>query len=387
MSDLYGAYTKALSSLRSPSLFLDKNAFNKNIQWVTENTGGKKIRIATKSVRCLDLLKKIHDSNPIFQGYMAYTLEEALWLRANGLKDILMGYPSMDRQRLEELAENPGEIVLMVDRLEHLNLLEEVAQKKSGTFEICLDIDLSMDLPGLRFGVYRSHVQNNETLKKFLAHLKNTPRVKLVGCMGYEAQIAGVMDEKAPLIKFLKKISLKQLTERRKNLISIILEAGHSLKFVNGGGTGSLKNTIKESIITEVTVGSAFYAPVLFDHYEDFKLTPALFFSSPIIRNPVKNIYTVLGGGYIASGSTDPIKQPTPYLPLRLKLLKNEGAGEVQTPLQYNGKLELKLGDLVIFRHAKAAEICERFHEISIIQDSAIIGTVKTYRGEGKCFL
>ncbi len=387
MSPLYSQFTEALSSSSSPGLFIDQEALDKNIKWVVSNAGSKKIRIATKSIRSVEILKYILQSNSIFQGLMTYSLEEALWLRSLGFKDILMGYPTWDRNQLIDLAKNPSDIILMVDRIEHLELLEDLAQRHQCHFSICVDIDLSMDLPGLRFGVYRSKIHTPTAVKKFLHHLRNSPHLKLVGVMGYEAQIAGVMDDSSKLIQALKKLSLNQLQKRREQFVKLIQKAGHNLAIVNGGGTGSLRHTTKESVVTEVTVGSAFYAPVLFDHYVDFKLTPAMFFSAPIVRKPTESIYTVLGGGYIASGSTDLIKQPTPYLPEGLTLLKHEGAGEVQTPLKYIGKKKLSVGDLVIFRHAKAAEVCERFNQITLIRKNQIENVVKTYRGEGKCFL
>ena len=387
MNDLYLNFNEALKNHPETGLVLDLDAFHKNLNWVITNSGDKKIRIATKSVRSVEILKRIHNSNPVFQGYMTYTLEESLWLRELGLKDILMGYPTMDKPSLITLAKKPGEIVLMVDRIEHLDFLEAIAKEQKSHFEICLDMDLSMDLPGVRFGVYRSHLHEEKSLKAFLRHLKTCSHLKLVGAMGYEAQIAGVMDENSPLMRTLKTLSLTQLKNRRAKMVKIILDHGHKLKIVNGGGTGSLKNTVQENVVNEITIGSAFFAPVLFDHYQDFKLAPALYFRLPIVRQPSEDIFTILGGGYIASGATDEIKQPAPALPEGLSMLKHEGAGEVQTPLKYSGILPLKIGDPVYLRHAKAGEVCERFKEIHVIEGKKLVETVSTYRGEGKCFL
>lgn len=387
MNQLYQRFKQALRELSSPALILDLEAFYKNLNWVLANSGNKKIRIATKSIRSLNLLRRIQDSSPLFHGFMSFTLEESLWLREQGLKDILLGYPTVDRSSLEILAKNPGEIVLMVDRVEHLDFLEEIARIHHSSFEICLDMDLSLDLPGVRFGVYRSHIHEEKSLIDFLNHLQTTKHLKLVGAMGYEAQIAGVMDEKSTLVRTLKRLSLTQIKNRRASLHKIINSFGHTLRIINGGGTGSLKSTVKDEVVNEITIGSAFFAPVLFDHYQDFKLTPALYFSLPIVRQPQKEIFTILGGGYIASGSTDTIKQPLPTLPEGLSLIKNEGAGEVQTPLKYTGKFPLNVGDPVFLRHAKAGEVCERFPEIHLIEGEKKIETVKTYRGEGKCFL
>jgi D-serine deaminase-like pyridoxal phosphate-dependent protein len=71
-----------------------------------------------------------------------------------------------------------------------------------------------------------------------------------------------------------------------------------------------------------------------------------------------------------------------------LKYLPLEGAGEVQTPLRLPKDCpELTLGDPVIFQHAKAGELCERFGELALIQNGRILQRVPTYRGEGQTFL
>lgn len=386
MNDKYLAYNQALQAAPPQLLLLDLNALEQNSKWVQANSGGKTIRLATKSLRSLEVIQHLLTSSPIFQGLMTYTLEESLWLRERGMNDILMGYPSTDTASLRELAKDPSGIVLMVDHLEHLNYLQKIADEENGAFEICVDIDLSMDLPGVRFGVFRSSIQKQNELENFLIHLQSCKRLKLVGAMGYEAQIAGVGD-RSWLMRLLKKLSLPQLQKRRKDFIALIRKHGHKLRIVNGGGTGSLKNTTTEEDVTEVTVGSGFYAPTLFDHYNDFKLSPALTYSLPVVRKPNRKMVTVLGGGYIASGELHPNKTPTPYLPKNLKLLKHEGAGEVQTPLYLPEGLNLDVGSRIFFRHAKAGEVCERFNSIYVYQNGTIIKEMKTYRGEGKCFL
>lgn len=379
----YQQYTQALKSVTTPCLWLDEEALEANIQWALEHAGGKKIRLASKSLRSVEVMRKILRTSSVFQGLMSFTLPEALWLRSLGFTDILMGYPTTDEAALKELAKDPRGIVLMVDHPEHLHLLGRIG----GQFDVCVDIDLSLQLPFVRFGVYRSSITQLEHLTELLDAWQNYPALKLVGLMGYEAQVAGVMDKHSFLMRLLKRISIPKLRRQRAAMLKIIRDRGHQLRFVNGGGTGSLQSTNQETAVTEITVGSGFYAPVLFDHYQDFKLTPALGFVTPVVRLPQANMVTVLGGGYIASGPTEAIKTPTPYLPAGLRLEKNEGTGEVQTPLYLSGTHKLNLGELVFFRHAKAGEPCERFNSIHVLRGAQYIGEIRTYRGEGKAFL
>ena len=99
------------------------------------------------------------------------------------------------------------------------------------------------------------------------------------------------------------------------------------------------------------------------------------------------DIVTVLGGGYVASGPPGRDRLPSVHLPAGLRLLRREGAGEVQTPLRGRAARTLRIGDRVWLRHAKAGELCERFDVVHLVQGGKLVDTVPTYRGEGKTFL
>jgi D-serine deaminase-like pyridoxal phosphate-dependent protein len=185
----------------------------------------------------------------------------------------------------------------------------------------------------------------------------------------------------------LKAYSIPKIAKFRAEAVDHLRAEGVELDLVNGGGTGSMDSTTAEAAVTEITVGSGFFNSHLFDNYSQFKLRPAAGFALPITRLPRPNTYTCLGGGYIASGGIDATKAPKPYLPPGASLIDLEGAGEVQTPVEYNGDEQLSIGDPIFMRHSKAGELCERFNELYFVGDGRILDKVPTYRGEGKCFL
>jgi D-serine deaminase-like pyridoxal phosphate-dependent protein len=156
---------------------------------------------------------------------------------------------------------------------------------------------------------------------------------------------------------------------------------------VNGGGTGSVHTTTREDVITEITAGSGFFAPTLFDRYADFSLTPAAMFAMPVVRRPSGGVATLLGGGYHASGAAGPDRLPSPYLPRGLQLDAMEGAGEVQTPVIGAAAASLRVGDRVYLRHAKAGELCERFNGLYLVRGREVVDELPTYRGEGRAEL
>jgi D-serine deaminase-like pyridoxal phosphate-dependent protein len=210
--------------------------------------------------------------------------------------------------------------------------------------------------------------------------------------MSYEGQIAGVGDRppgrhlRGAAIRFIQRRSAAELAERRGAIVAALGEFVE-LEIVNGGGTGSLELTGAEAAVTEVTAGSGFYAPALFDHYSRFTLTPAAGFALPIVRKPSAKIATALGGGYLASGAGDAARLPAPWLPAGLELDSDEGAGEVQTPLTGDAAASLSVGDRAYLRHAKAGELCEHFNALHLVEGDQIVDVVPTYRGDGQAFL
>jgi D-serine deaminase-like pyridoxal phosphate-dependent protein len=210
--------------------------------------------------------------------------------------------------------------------------------------------------------------------------------------MAYEAQIAGVGDDPpgrpgfARAVRIMQRLSAAELAGRRAAVVAAVAAVA-PLEFVNGGGAGSLARTAADMVVTEIAAGSGLYQPASFDSFRDWSGTPAALFALPVVRRPGPGVVTVLGGGYLASGPGDPSRMPVPFLPPGLRLDKDEGAGEVQTPVIGSAADQLAIGGRVWFRHAKAGELCERFNELHLISGNTITESVPTYRGEGRAFL
>jgi D-serine deaminase-like pyridoxal phosphate-dependent protein len=376
--------------------FVDFDLLDLNIRSLLTRAGNKKIRIASKSIRCKAVLEYILQSDKRFQGIMCYTAGEAAWLAENGFDDLLIGYPCVNKNDLYLMADRISKgkrIFPMVDDLAQAELLNTIAKEKNIKINICIDIDMSTDFPRVHFGVFRSPIHTVEDVKTLIGKLKQLSNIHVSAVMGYEAQTAGLGDNiegqrfKNATIRSLKRRSNKDYKKRRGEIVEWLKKEGYDLELVNAGGTGSLELSAEEPWVTEVTIGSGFFSPGLFDHYTQFKHLPAAGFVLQIVRIPKNEYFTCLGGGYIASGPTGIIKQPYPYLPLDVQLLRDEGFGEVQTPFKYTGNIPLKIGDPILFRHAKAGELCEHFNYISVIKNNVVAKPVNTYRGDGKSFL
>jgi D-serine deaminase-like pyridoxal phosphate-dependent protein len=395
----HARYEQIFEEVEAPFAFVDLDALWANAEQMLGRAGGKPIRVASKSIRCRRLLERILVRDEQFRGLLAFTLPEALWLAEQGFDDLVVAYPTTDIDALAQLAvrsaADPRQApVLMIDCIEHLDLIESVLGAGAGPVRVCMDVDAGWwPLGGrIKVGPKRSPVHTLEQAVTLAREIQRRPKIDLVGIMAYEGQIAGVIDRpperrlRGVAIRFMQRRSVKELRKRRGRIVVAVHESAR-LEFVNGGGTGSLEMTAADPSVTELAAGSGFYAPTLFDHYSSFSLTPAAAFALPVVRKPAAGMATALGGGYLASGSGDALRLPSPWLPSGLQLDPEEGAGEVQTPLLGPGARELRLGDRVYLRHAKAGELCERFASLYLVEGDQIVDQVPTYRGEGKTFL
>ncbi|GAA1715969.1 alanine racemase [Streptomyces yatensis] len=388
-------YDRATAHLEAPVAIVDLGAFDDNARDLVHRAGGKPIRVASKSVRCRALLERVLARDG-FAGIMSFTLPESLWLAREGFDDVLLAYPSTDRDGFATLTSDPKlaeAVTVMVDDLAQLDLIDSV---RAGTEEVrvCLELDTSLRMLGgrVRVGALRSPLREPEQLAELARAIDRRPGFRLVGLMAYEGHVAGVGDSvpgsplRSRAVRLMQSVARRELAARRAAVVRAV-RAVADLEFVNGGGTGSVQHTAAEDAVTEIAAGSGLYQPRLFDNYTSFHGRPAALFAQPVVRRPGVGVVTVLGGGYPASGAPGRDRLPVPYLPEGLVYDAMEGPGEVQTPLLGTAADDLLIGDKVWFRHAKAGELCERFDTLRLIEGDRVVADAPTYRGEGRTFL
>ena len=382
----------ACSDLDAPVAVLDLHALSANAHDLLRRAQHKPVRLASKSIRSVEVLKALLAVEG-FAGVLAFTLDEAIMLVHMGVTDdVVMGYPTVAPNVLAHFIQSPrllSAITLMIDHPDQLAAIQAVGTPVAPV-RICLDLDTSLKLGPLHIGARRSPIHRIAQARAAAEHVTETDRFRLVGVMGYEAQIAGVTDTN-PAIRALKRLSMKELGARRPNMVAAVQEVLAArglppLEFVNGGGTGSLEFTTADNSVTELAAGSGLYGPHLFDHYARFSPHPAAFFGLDAVRTPAADMMTLHGGGWIASGAPSADRLPQPVYPPGLRYTATEGAGEVQTPLKMRGGTP-RIGQRVWFRHTKAGELAEHVNHFYILSHQAITARVTTYRGDGHAFL
>ncbi len=382
---------EATAGLDAPFGVLELDALAWNAHDLLRRAAGTPIRLATKSLRVREAIEAVL-ALPGWSGVLAYSLREALWLSAT-IGDVVLGYPTIDRAAIAALAADEraaGRITLMVDSTAQLDLIDAVVPPAARPeLRVALDLDMSIDLPVLgHLGVRRSPLRDAATAIALGREVAGRPGFRLVGLMGYEAQVAGVVDRYGAnrpyerIVAGVKRRSIALTTERREQAVAGLREVA-DLEFVNGGGTGSIESTITDTSVTELTAGSGLFGGHLFDRYRAFRPAPAASFVLSVVRAPAPRVATLEGGGWIASGPVGPDRRPLPVWPEGLAYEPREQAGEVQTPLRGGS---LSPGDRVVLRHTKSGEPSERLAAYHLVRGGALEGAWPTYRGEGRTF-
>jgi len=374
---------------------LAHNAFD-----MLRRSSGTTIRVASKSVRVRGVIDAVL-ALPGYSGVLAYTLPEALWLAEGdaeheGITDVVVGYPSVDRASIRRLAHDPllaSRVTVMIDSVEQLDYIDAVVSPETREcIRVCLELDASWNPKVLgHLGTYRSPVFTVDDARTLAEWIVTRPGFALVGMMAYESQIAGLGNEPSSVlrgaaVRWIQKASAGELAARRAEAVAAVRSVA-DLEFVNGGGTGSLESTSREAAITEIAAGSGLFGPHLFDHYRHFHPAPAASFVLPVVRKPSARMATLLGGGWVASGPPGADRLPLVAWPEGTKMVGAEMVGEVQTPLTGAPAALLAVGDRVWLRHTKAGELSEHLDEFVMVDGDRIVDTLPTYRGEGKAFL
>jgi D-serine deaminase-like pyridoxal phosphate-dependent protein len=380
---------------RLPAAIVDLDAVDRNAATLLSGLpDGVTVRIASKSIRIPSLMRDLLDAHGNLRGVMCYSPYEAELLAGRGFDDLLLAYPisRAPEARAVVAASRAARLRVVVDCAEHVRLLSEAAVAAGATVELCLDVDAAWRPAfGLHLGVRRSPVRSVADALAVGKAAQDLGGVRLTAVMAYEAQVAGLQDAQPDPVRslaigWIKGRSRPLAASRRKEVVAALREQGHAIDLVNGGGTGSLRDTAHDGSVTEVAAGSGFLDSHLFDGYTGLELVPAAFFAAPVVRRSDGDHVTAFGGGIVASGTPGPDRLPRVHWPPNLEPLGMEGWGEVQTPFRVTSGEAPALGDPVVARPAKAGEWLERFDQVLLVRGGAIVGRAPTYRGLGACF-
>src|SRR3546814_3840132 len=149
----YAALAAALADHPPPVVVLDLDRLEANARAMLTRAGRLPIRLGSKSIRCVEVMKRVMALDPRFQGLLCYSAREAAWLATQGFDDLLVAYPTVVREDLEAaaLATRAGTtLTLMIDDARQIDAAEQIAREHDVCLPLAIDIAMSSSFPGDR---------------------------------------------------------------------------------------------------------------------------------------------------------------------------------------------------------------------------------------------
>ncbi len=90
LAALYDAYRQLIAGRRLPLAWADLERVDRNLDAMAERAAGRPIRIASKSLRCPEMIARVL-AHPAYRGVLGFTPAEAAFLHERfGIDDIVV---------------------------------------------------------------------------------------------------------------------------------------------------------------------------------------------------------------------------------------------------------------------------------------------------------
>jgi D-serine deaminase-like pyridoxal phosphate-dependent protein len=232
------------STLDTPALLVDLDVMESNIAHIAQVCRAHDVqwRPHFKGHKTLEIAQMQISAGAI--GVTCAKLGEAEILAGNGIRDILIANQivgPLKVRRLMRLLES-ADVIVSVDSVENVRELAEAARQVGKNLRVVIEVNIGMNRAGAEPG----------TPVLALAHeVARHPSLRLVGIMGWEAHTTAIAD---PVEKEKAVASAIALLTQSAELCR---KAGHDIRIVSCGGTGTLLYCVEQPGVTEVQVGGA----------------------------------------------------------------------------------------------------------------------------------
>ncbi|MDF3818397.1 alanine racemase [Leptospira sp. 96542] len=391
-------FSKLNSELKSngfgrPVILLDLDRLDENLQILKSKLYPPlAYRIVVKSLPSKQLLRYIIKFTNTEKLMVFHSADLVMLLNDPEFNssDILLGKP-MPVKALEDVysktkPERFQKLRWLVDSKKRLDQYLSFSQKTNTQLRIVLEIDI---------GLHRGGFSNMESFKQTLNILDiNHKSLIFEGFMGYEPHVASTPnffgDKTTAIDESLQKSLLvyEEFYQIGKKSFPLLFDKP---MLFNGGGSKTYQfYQNRNSIVNDVSVGSALVMPTDFDVVTLKNHKPAFFIAAPVLKklegttipfleslsflfplwNPNLQVtYFTYGGAFLA-------KKESPK-----GLYDNQLFGLSTNQGILNGSKQTKLepDDYVFYRPTQSEKVLAEMGEIVLIRQGKIIGTWKTF--------
>ncbi len=171
-----------VGDLQTPSLVVDRAAFEHNIEEMSAALPGPRLRPHVKAHKCTELARRQYEAG--HHGFTCATIRECEGMAAAGLgADLLLANEVLDCRRIGSLVDEGHRVIVAVDSDETVH-----AAARGGVHEVLVDVDV---------GLPRCGCDPDDAAR--LADSARRLGLSVEGVMGYEGHVVGltVAEERA----------------------------------------------------------------------------------------------------------------------------------------------------------------------------------------------
>jgi len=265
-----------------PCLLIDLDRLDHNLALVRQVMGpGRSLRIVAKSLPSLALLDYVlqaSGSNRLMAFHQPFLSEEA---KRFPQVDILLGKPMPVRaaaafyDQLQGPFDAARQLQWLLDTPQRLAQYLALARQRGLSMRINIELDV---------GLHRGGVAENKVLADMLEIIQNNPaHLAFSGFMGYEPHVA-----KLPRAFGTQAQLHAKVLQRYRDFVQVVSGSYPKLMHpgltLNAGGSMSYRLYGEQSLINDISVGSALMKPADFDLGLLAEHQPAMFIAAPVLK-------------------------------------------------------------------------------------------------------
>ena len=384
----YDPYFRALnetlkkSGPARPTLIVDLDRLDRNIAVLTESIRPPKhFRVVDKSLPSIALLRYIFEhagTNRVMSFHQPFLSQVAEQLKGS---QVLLGKPMPIRSAEQFYADLRGDfdpdrqLQWLIDTPERLEEYRALAARLHRRMRINVEIDV---------GLHRGGVPDTAVLDRLLQAIAAAPdQLEFAGFMGYDPHVAKVPSwarSRASLIEEVRAVYRGYVDYVRAHYPQL----WNDRITLNGAGSPTYRLYEDDTLLNDLSVGSALMKPTDFDLDTLTPHVPALFIATPVLKaqasarlpgldwlsrildwwNPnLARTFFIYGGYWMAH----------PVAPAGLHNNALFGRSSNQEMLNGSAHVELGVDDYVFLRPTQSEAVMLQFGALLIVRGGAIV--------------
>lgn len=279
----FGTLQSALraAGIAQPTIVVDRERLQRNLARIGARAAanGLPLRVVVKSLPCPALLDA---------ALAAWRTDRLMLFNAPQLREVasrhpharlLLGKPlpaAAAQALLGPLRDALERIEWLVDTPARLEQYRELARAAGVTLQLNIEIDV---------GLHRGGVGDPPTLAAMLATLRDEPRLRWSGLMGYDAHVLAVPDLAGGHERAIAAMRARYAALWQAAAQVLPQQARRDALTLNTGGSPTFHLHDRGGLPNEVAVGSAALKPGDFDLPSLAELEPAVFIAAPLLKD------------------------------------------------------------------------------------------------------